>query len=219
MTRSLLNAPPDATVLRKAVDDALNFPTLHGGKTGSTCGKSIHLWDDAAAAIAALSHAPGRRVLLLISSGADGQSKYDWLTVQQYAFDQSVAIFALRDQRQADADNYTPGSLSVERGTYNGGAIHAPGTPARSAQNLELLCANDGGITLSAVPQFRKDALADIMFLIRSRFILTIPRDAWQPGTSHAVKVTQTLLTPYFFSATGASEPLNTPASPPTSPQ
>ncbi len=206
MTRSLRAAPPDAAVLRKAVADALSYPNLHGGKPGSACAKTVHLWDDAAISVAALAHEPGRRVLLLVSGGTDGGSKYDAETVRQYAFDNGVAIFALRDQRQAEADNYQAGSLRTVRGTGSGSIT--PEVAARDASSLELLCANDGGLALMAMPLFRKGALAEILFLVRSRFILTLPQDAWQPGASHSVKVSGTLLSPYFMSATGALEPL-----------
>jgi hypothetical protein len=206
MARSLRAMPPDAAVLRKAVADALDSPNLHGGKRGSACGKTVHLWDDAAVAIAALSHEPGRRVLLLISSGADGGSKYDAETVRQFAFDKGVAIFALRDQRQTDADLYSAGALSV---SHNMGLSSiTPQVAPRQATALELLCANDGGVALITTNIFRKDALASILNMVRNRFILTIPKDAYRPGESHSVKITDGALSPYFLSATGASEPL-----------
>jgi len=209
MTRSMLNAPPEAAALRKGVADALAAPTLHNGKPHSACGKTVTLWDDVAVAIAGLSHAPGRRVLLMISSGTDGASKYDWLTVQQYAFDQGVAIFAMRDQRQAQADDFTRQSLSVTNGSTGFHSTISPTPAPRNANSLELLCANSGGLTLMSAPEFRKDGLADILFLVRKRYILTIPKAAYQPGTSHSAKVTGTLLkTPYFMSAAGATEPL-----------
>ncbi len=208
MTRSLNNAAPDAATLKKAVTDALDVPTLHEGKSHSYCGKTVHLWDDVAAAVAGLSHAPGRRVLLLISDGKDGASKYDWLTVEQYAFEQGVAIFAMRDQRQAQADDYTRQSLSVSNGAAGFKSTISPTPAARNANDLELLCANDGGLTLSSAPEFRKDGLADILFLIRQRYILTIPKDAYQTGASHGVKIIPSALTPYFITTTGATEPL-----------
>lgn len=211
MTRSLNAAPPDAAVLKKAVKDALDFPTLHGGKSSSACGKTVHLWDDTAAAIAPLTHAPGRRVLLLVSSGADGGSKYDWMAIQQYAFDNSVAIFALRDQKQADADDFTRQSHSTNHGLGSSGMSMSPTPEPRKANELELLCANAGGLTLSSNLIYRKDALADIFFLIKSRYILTIPKDAYRLGTSHAAKVSITPLTPYFITATGAGEPAAIP--------
>jgi hypothetical protein len=206
MTRSLRDAAPDATVLRKAVADAMGFPTLHGGKQGSACGKTVHLWDDAAVAIAGLSHEPGRRVLLLVSAGTDGGSKYDAETVRQYAFDQGVAIFGLRDQRHMDADTYTPGALSTSHDFGN--SVMTPQVASRNATSLELLCANDGGVALVSTTTFRKDALADILILVRSRYILTIPKDDYQPGVNHAAKVAGAMLSPYFMSATGALAPL-----------
>ena len=208
MTRSMKDEPSDAATLRKGVDDALNAPALHGGKSHSACGKTFTLWDDVAVAVAGLSHAPGRRVLFLISSGSDGGSKNDWVAVQQYAFDQGVAIFALRDQRQSLADDFTRNSLTVANGATGFHSTHAPPPAARAANSLEMLCASDGGLTLSSAPEFRRDGIADILFLIRKRFILTIPKEAYQPGTSHRAKVTQPGVTPYFFSATGAGEPL-----------
>lgn len=208
MTRSMLNAPPDAAALRKGVADALGATTLHDGKPHSACGKTVRLWDDVAIAVAALSHSPGRRVLLLISSGSDGASKYDWLTVQQYAFDQGVAIFAMRDERQVNADDYTRNSLTTSHGVPGASRTLTPTPEARKADNLELLCANSGGLTLMSQPEFRKDGLADILFLVRKRFILTIPKDAYQPGASHSAKITRSILSPYFISAAGATEPL-----------
>jgi hypothetical protein len=87
-------------------------------------------------------------------------------------------------------------------------ATMTPTASPRSANGMELLCANDGGLTLISAPEFRKDGIADILFLIRQRFILTIPKDAYQPGTSHSAKVLGPALSPYFFTATGAGEPL-----------
>ena len=207
MTRSMLATAPDKENVKKAITDGLAYPNLHGGKTSSACGKSVHLWDSVAAVVSGLSHAPGRRVVLLISSGADHGSKYDWQTVQQYAVDQSVAIFGLRDQRQADADTFTQTGLSTQRSL--GGVVSATNVPQiapRDAQQFELLCANAGGLTLSSTTMFRKDALADIFFLVRNRYILTIPASAYPPGASHSIKVTLPLQ-PYFLSATGASAP------------
>jgi len=206
VARSLVNVVPDAAVLRKGVADALGYSKLHDGQTSSACGKTVHLWDDVAIAIAALSHMPGRRVLLLISSGKDGGSKYDWKSVQQYAMEQSVAIFGLRDQRQVDADTDRPSSLSVHRGFDGPGMVPVPGV--RNATDLELLCANSGGLTLSSTTLFRKDALADILFLVRSRFILSLPKEAYPPGTTHSVRALLPLLKPYFVTTTGASRPL-----------
>jgi hypothetical protein len=206
MTRSMNNAVPDAAALRKGVSDAMTFPTLHGGKDHSACGKTFPLWDDVAVAVAGLSHAPGRRVILLISSGENGGGKYDWMTVEQYAFDQGVAIFGLRDKRQADADDFSRNSLTTTHGTGTGAVSFTPPPALRSANNLELLCANDGGLTLTSAPEFRRDGIAGILFLIRNRFILTIPKDSYRVGTTHGVKITQIPLTPYFMTATGALE-------------
>ncbi|WP_263374106.1 vWA domain-containing protein [Granulicella aggregans] len=208
MTRSMNNAVPDAAALRKGVSDAMSFPTLHGGKEHSACGKTFPLWDDVAVAVAGLSHAPGRRVILLISSGENGGGKYDWLTVEQYAFDQGVAIFGLRDKRQSDADDFSRNALTTTHGTPGSSVSLAPPAALRSANNLELLCANDGGLTLTSAPEFRRDGIAGILFLIRNRFILTIPKDAYPLGTTHGVKVTQTGISPYFMTATGALEPM-----------
>ncbi len=208
MVRSRLNAQPTAETLKSGVADGLSQPNLHAGKSSSACGNTVHLWDNVAAVVAALSHAPGRRVLLLVSSGMDHGSKYDWQTVQQYAVDQSVAIFGLRDQRQADADNFTQQGLSTQHSAgTNVVATHTHATAPREAEQFELLCANAGGLTLSSTTLFRKDALADIFFLVRSRLILTIPRDAYPAGVSHSIKVSIPYR-PYFLSATGASSPL-----------
>ena len=206
MVKTLNNAAPDADALRKAVQDGLQYPTVHGGKQSSSCGKTVHLWDDVSVAVAALSHMPGRRVILLVSPGTDGGSKYDWQTVQQYAREQSVAIFGLRDQRQADADTFSRNSLSTS--SSMGTRTMNPTPAARDASAIELFCANAGGLTLSSTTLFRKDALADILFLIGSRIILTVPKDSFLTIPSQNFKVSLTGGKPFYVTATGPSEPL-----------
>jgi hypothetical protein len=115
----------------------------------------------------------------------------------------------MRDERQADADDYTRNSLTTTHGTPGAAHTFTPTPAPRKANNIELLCANTGGLTLMSAPEFRRDGLADILFLIRKRYILTIPKVAYQPGTSHNAKVTGAVLTPYFMSAAGATEPLS----------
>jgi hypothetical protein len=209
MARSLYNTSPDPEVVHKAITEALDFPKLHDGKSSSACGKSIHLWDDAAIAVAALAKLPGRRVLLIVSSGIDKGSKYDWQTVQKFASDHAVAIFGLRDQRQAEADTPTQSGLSVSRGNGAFNTIAPPGE-VRDAVALELLCANTGGLTLSTSPIHRKETLGYFLFMLRSRSILTIPASAYPSSGSRALKVTMPL-TPYFVTATGPDETMLKP--------
>ncbi|WP_263379886.1 vWA domain-containing protein [Granulicella paludicola] len=204
MTRSLYNMPPTPENVRKAVASAMSQPDLHNHDKSSTCGKSVHLWDNIAAAVAALSKLPGRRVLLVVSSGHDGGSKYNWQTVQQYALDQDVAIFGIRDQRQFDADTFTPSALSVKNG-HTGQTI-SPTPETREATKLDLLCANAGGLILNALPLRRNETFAYFLFIVRHRYILTIPAEAYPQGADHTLKVTIPR-SPFFVSAAGAGPP------------
>jgi hypothetical protein len=207
LLRSLFNAPATPDDLQHAVASALSNPALHDRAKYPNCGKSVHLWDETAAAISGLSRLPGRRVLLLITSGHDGGSKYNWQTVQQYATDQDVAIFALRDQRQVDADTFIPSGLSVQHG-YNGPKMNSiPDT--RGADDIMLLCANAGGLVLNALPLHRDETFAYFLFIVRNRTILTIPADAYPPGTTHKLKITAPH-TPFFVSPAGVGPPLTT---------
>jgi hypothetical protein len=206
MVRSLYNAQPDAEKLRKAVKDAMTFPSLHDGKNGSACGKSMHLWDDVSSAVLAVSKLPGRKVVLIVSAGADTASKYSWKTVADYATDQHVALFGVRDQRLVDADTYTLGSMGAGRGVGPSNEM-TPVAAKRKATNFELLCANAGGLTLNYEPLLRKETLAYFLFILRHRFILEIPAAAYPSGKEHQVKVSLPL-TPYFVSPAGVGQPL-----------
>jgi hypothetical protein len=209
LLRSLFNALATADALQNAVAAALSNPALHDHDKYPNCGKSVHLWDNAATALSGLSKLPGRRVLLLISSGHDGGSKYDWKTVQQYATDQDVAIFAISDQRQVDADTFTPSGLSLQRG-FDGSnqPTNYSVAETRKAQDIQLLCANAGGLVLDALPLQRDETFAYFLFIVRNRTILTIPASAYPPGASHKLKITAPL-TPFFISPAGAGPPLS----------
>ena len=211
LVRSLYYTAPTPEVVLKAVSAALTYPKLHDHDGAPNCGKSVRLWDNLAPAIATLSKLPGRRVLLLVSSGHDGGSKYDWQTVQKYATDNDVAIFAIRDQRQVDADTFIRGSLSVQNG-HTGGVI-SPTPSSRDAIAIELICANAGGLILNAIPLHRNETLAYLLFIVRNRFILTIPADAYPTGASHKVKVTVPH-SPFFVSPAGVGEPQTTAVAP-----
>ena len=203
MARALYNAAPTPDAIRKAVTAGLSYPKLHDRNNSPACGKDVHLWDNIAAAVATLSKLPGRRVLLIVTSGHDGGSKYDWKTVAKYAQDQDVAIFGLRDQRQADADDFTRNSLST---STRAGAVSHTSPEARDANNYELLCANAGGLILNALPLHRNETLAYVLFIIRHRLILTIPAESYTADASHELKVTIPR-SPYFVSAAGVGEP------------
>jgi hypothetical protein len=199
---------PSPENVRKAVSNSLSQPDLHNHDKSSACGKSVHLWDNIAATIAALSKLPGRRVLLVVSSGHDGGSKYNWQTVQQYALDQDVAIFGIRDQRQYDADTFTPSALSVQNG--HTGQTMSPTPTTREATMIDLLCANSGGLILNALPFHRNETFVYLLFIVRHRYILTIPVEAYPLGANHKLKVTIPR-SPFFVSAAGAGTPLPAP--------
>jgi VWFA-related protein len=198
--RSGLQLPPDPVLLKNAIENGLNAPELHGDKPHHNCGRSRRIWDAASHAISALSDFPGRRVLLLVSSGADHKSLYTARALTSLANRQSVAVFAIRDLQRFMGDYGSSYPRLADDHIYLGLA-------ANSEENFVELCESTGGLIVTLYPKQLTRGLQQILTLLRSRYVLEFPRpDAHTPG-EHRIDVTIPGTTSFIVTA-GVSIPL-----------
>jgi VWFA-related protein len=200
LIRSGLQLPPDPGLLKTATENGLNAPNLHGDRPHHNCARSRRIWDAASRAIGTLTDFPGRRVLLLVSSGYDSKSLYTTRTLTSLANKQSVAVFAIRD-------------LQRFQGDYGGGyprpaADHVYlGLAAPAEENFVDLCESTGGLIVTLYPDQLTQGLQEVLTLLRSRYVLEFPRpDTHVPG-EHRIDVTIPGTTSFIVTA-GVSIPL-----------
>ena len=105
--RTLLDAPADPDLLQMAIDNAIRDPGVHGKKTRSACGNSVHIWDALAFIAQDLGQYHGRRVVLTLSDGDDAGSKFDEGGVESRAFLKSVTLFSLTPPSPETISPYT----------------------------------------------------------------------------------------------------------------
>ena len=110
---------------------------------------------------------PGRRVILVISDGADRHSVNEWLTVARFAGNKSIAIFGIRPMYSTHRD--------YSDQDFNDGWL----TTAAS-DPFGMLCGASGGLVLDGDKSKRMMAgqIQRLMTMLRDRYILEFPRPA-----------------------------------------
>ena len=199
LVRSALDLAPDPAPLEAAINNALASPTLHDGKPHGACSNTRHTWDAAAKAIEGLSGFPGRRVLLLVSSGYDHKSAYNPVTLRHLASRSSVAIFAVRDLVRFQGDFTSMFRPPLER-IYLGLANAAE-------EPFVELCESTGGLILTLRQQDLTLGLQQFVALLRSRYILEFPRPDDHLAGEHNIDVTIPSAASFIVTA-GVSVPL-----------
>jgi hypothetical protein len=159
----------DGDRIAHALDAAISFPQLHGpGEIGPHCANSIHLWNALGKVAESLSTMPGRRVILVISTGRDQKSPVHWTELKRYAASLSVTIFALYP---------TPDPLT------HPGNVHLM---LSTEDPFNQLCQLTGGLVLFTSPAGVSTNLRRTIDFVRGRYILEFPRpDAGGSGEHH----------------------------------
>jgi hypothetical protein len=203
--------------LRTAAATALNFPTLHGNRKRPACGAKLKLWDDVGYALRRLANLPGRRVLLLISSGKDRASTATSLDVIRFAQLHSIVIFALNDLY-----NIAPLTTAVPLGPR--GTLSQVSVSPSPDDAYNELCAYTGGLLLATGPGDQATDLHRILSLLRSRYVVEFPRSNDSRPGNHNIGITIENRPTLIIRAAGvAVEPvdtrlLNDPSTIPTAP-
>jgi VWFA-related protein len=180
LVHSSIDLSPDPDLLRSSLKNILAAYTLHNGKSHGACAHSLRMWDSAAYAIRSLADFPGRRVLLLVSSGDDRKSLYTPATLRHLATSDSVAIFAVRDLQRFQGD-FSPGrALPPE--------IYL-GLADKSEDPFTELCESTGGVIMTLYPQSLPEGLQQFVTMLRSRYILEFPRPDEHIIGEHSIDV------------------------------
>jgi hypothetical protein len=210
LIRSAFDVPPDPALLQSAIEHVLAAPTLHqpaGGPASRIgCQRSLKLWDAAARTVAAMASLPGRKVLLLVSAGADhGSTEHagavTWNTVLRMAHENSVAVFGLRDLMRylGDVGGFGDRAMLIS-GVYM--AVHGP-----TEDGYIQLCASSGGLLYTTLSHDLERSMTRIVAMLRGRYIVEFPRpDDRNPG-AHDIDITLEHASAYIVSA-GVSMPL-----------
>ncbi len=82
--------PASSAALQKGLDVAITTPLTHGTSSKPSCGRSIRLRGSAVFVMRRLYELPGRRVLLIVTTGRDGKSNISWPQVDSEAGIDSV---------------------------------------------------------------------------------------------------------------------------------
>jgi hypothetical protein len=178
------NAPPDPSTLQQSLDLALTSPHTHGKKNRPSCSGSIPLRDAIALAMQSLSRLPGRRVLLVLSSGYDSRSTVSAPLLNTIATHDAVTIFGLS----------TPDLVHV-----------------RDDNVLDLASESSGGLHLQTSPNKLLKALENFIDLLRMRYILEFPTPANGTAGIHEIQVT-VAHTSAFITTSGVNIALPNPA-------
>jgi hypothetical protein len=199
LVRSALATPATSEGLRHAIEQGWAAPGLHG-ESNRRCAGSLRLWNFSAKALETLASLPGRRVLLIISSGEDKSSSTKWSQLAKYANQQNIAVFGLRELMR----------LQLTRGFSvppEGGA----GVYSASLEGEDpflQLCELTGGVVLATPEKQLPESLRNIFTMVRGRYILEFPRpDDSTPGV-HTVDVKVPSLDAF---TTAASVTISTP--------
>jgi hypothetical protein len=135
-----------------------------------SCWSNKRLYDVVARVSQDIGDLPGRRVVLVVSDGADRHSTNDWLTVARFAGNKSVAIFGIRPVS-------TP--IGTTKG-YSGSNFNDGWVTVEESDSFGRLCGTSGGLVLDGGSTKRMMAgqIQRLMTMLRDRYIIEFPRPA-----------------------------------------
>lgn len=135
-----------------------------------SCWQGKRLYDAVAKVSQDISDFPGRRVVLVISDGADRHSTNDWLSVARFAGNKSVAIFGIRPVR-------TP--TGTTKG-FSGSDFNDSWVTVEESDSFGRLCETSGGLVLDggSSKSMMAGQIQRLMTMLRNRYILEFPRPA-----------------------------------------
>jgi hypothetical protein len=158
------DVPENASALQTGLDLALISPLSRGDSAQPSCGKSIRLTGSILFVMQKLSKLSGRRILLVVSSGRNGQANITWQQLETEAGIDSVTAFAL--------------------------STHSP-LESQGMRDLYSFTQHTGGLLYSP-PTFSElpGLLDQIISQLRGRYILQFPMPHDKAAVAYHVVVT-----------------------------
>lgn len=167
LLRTVHEVQPFPGLLSGSIDGGLQSPKLGKDSSGGSCGKNVYLWGATAAVIGEMSETPGRRAILIISDGHDDGSKLSWPKLHEFAGQEGVALFGLREQV-------------------------LPGFGWQESEHIDVfrtLCEATGGIVMQGDRRDLKKRLQQWIALLRGRYIVEFPRPQALISGAHSIVV------------------------------
>ena len=171
LVRTTEDKPATPDQLRASMDKALTEgrEKARNGATQS-CWPEKRLYDVVARVAQDIGDSPGRRVILVISDGADRHSvNNNWSTVARFAGSKSITIFGIR-----------PVGKHTEIGLFD--PFNVPGAHGwwtmTAADPFGMLCGSSGGLVLAVDKGTNgmTGQIGRVITMLRDRYILEFPR-------------------------------------------
>lgn len=174
LVRSTFDVPFTMQALDTGLHDALTSPLLQQRPTQGHGCLAARLWDALAGVVKQISQVPGRRVLMLVTDGADHYSSNSWKNLQIYSGNFNVTLIGVQP--------IEPLLLL---------SAHLSGMEARKETEdiFQFLCFGTGGTTLAVDKGNLPSQLARAINLLRQRYILEFPRPLNGTAGLHVIDV------------------------------
>lgn len=161
-------APATHDVLHRVLTNAVQRSSADKPHPGSSCSKPAPLWAVVATVVEQMTDAPGRRVMLVMSDGLDGGSKYGWAAVHYLAGTRGVALFGLLDVSDLRVRNFVRDPVP---------------------RDFRQLCESSGGIVMESSAKRLPATFQEFMAMLRGRYILEFPSPQRLTSGTHSVDV------------------------------
>ena len=185
LVRSTQDQPATPEQLRESMDKVLT-EGREKARNGApqSCWSEKRLYDVVATVAKDIGDLPGRRVILVLSDGADRHSvNNNWSTVERFAGSKSITVFGIRPvAKHTSIGVYDP---------YSDPGAHGWWTMT-SADPFGMLCGSSGGLVLDVGKGTNpmKGEIERLMTMLRNRYILEFPRPANGAPGLYSIKVT-----------------------------
>ena len=185
LVRTTKDKPATPDQLRASMDKVLT-EGREKARNGAaqSCWPEKRLSDVIATVAQDISDLPGRRVILVLSDGADRHSvNNNWLTVARFAGSKSITMFGIRPvAKHKDIVLYDP---------YRDPGAHGWWTMT-SADPFGMLCGSSGGLVLDVGEgtSAMTGQIKRLMMMLRDRYILEFPRPSNGDPGLYSIKVT-----------------------------
>ena len=191
LTRTVLNVPANPELLKDAVDRTLaNWTQRRQARHAPACPRKIQLWDAMGYLIKELSDVPGRRVMLVVTDGADHGSLNKWNDVRLFAQQNGVAIFGFSTPGIGNASSRIGTVSSSVRPSRSSGFIPTVGSANSSEDPFNAICQLSGGMVMAADDRYLARDLQRFATLVRERYIVEFVRARNDTPGQHSILVT-----------------------------
>lgn len=184
LVRTTEDKPATPEQLRASMDKVLT-EGREKARNGAaqSCSSEKRLYDALATVAQDIGDLPGRRVILVLSDGADIHSANTWSTVERFAGSKSITVLGLRPvAKHAVIDLFDPFQASGAHGWWT----------MTKADPFGMLCGSSGGLVLAVDKgtDGMSGQIQRLMTMLRNRYILEFPRPANGGPGLYSINVT-----------------------------